>query len=120
MNRPRELFVPARITNVHTYDPGEVRKVAFTLPEIFEVDGRPIPVGDHMRPGSAFLVKPFGVRTQKYRRRMYTRTNCSDESPRVLETIINDTHRKKPIPLPGGRPMISCSVAARAARSTCA
>ena len=54
MNRPRELFVPARITNVHTYDPGEVRKVALTLPEIFEVDGRPIPVGDHMRPGSAF------------------------------------------------------------------
>ena len=95
MNRPRELFVPARITNVHTYDPGEVRKVAFTLPEIFEVDGRPVPVRDRMRPGSAFLVKPFGVRTQKYRRRMYTRTNCSDESPRVLETIINDTHKEK-------------------------
>ncbi len=95
MNRPRELFVPARITNVETYDPGEVRKVAFTLPETFDVDGRLIPVCDRMRPGGAFLVKPFGVRTQKYRRRMYTRSNCSDESPRVLETIINDTHKEK-------------------------
>ena len=95
MNRPRELFVPARITDVETYDPGEVRKVAFTLPETFEVDGRRIPVCDRMRPGGAFLVKPFGVRTQKYRRRMYTRSNCSDESPRVLETIINDTHKEK-------------------------
>ena len=95
MNRPRELFIPAKITNVYTYDPGEVRKVAFTLPETYEVDGRPVPVRDRMRPGAAFLVKPFGVRTQKYRRRMYTRTNCSDESPRVLETIINDTHKEK-------------------------
>ena len=95
MNRPRELFVPARITDMETYDPGEVRKVAFTLPETFEVDGRLIPVCDRMRPGGAFLVKPFGVRTQKYRRRMYTRSNCSDESPRVLETIINDTHKEK-------------------------
>ncbi|MCY4612820.1 MAG: hypothetical protein OXB94_04255 [Nitrospira sp.] len=95
MNRPRELFVPARITNVETYDPGEVRKVAFTLPETFEVDGRSVPVCDRMRPGAAFLVKPFGVRTQKFRRRMYTRSNCSDESPRVLETIINDTHKEK-------------------------
>ncbi len=95
MDRPRELFVPARITDVSTYDPGEVRKVALTLPETFEVDGRLVPVRDRMRPGSAFLVKPFGVRTQKYRRRMYTRSNCSDESPRVLETIINDTHKEK-------------------------
>lgn len=95
MNRPRELFVPARITDMKTYDPGEVRKVAFMLPETFEVDGRLIPVCDRMRPGGAFLVKPFGVRTQKYRRRMYTRSNCSDESPRVLETIVNDTHKEK-------------------------
>ncbi len=95
MNRPRELFVPARITDMKTYDPGEVRKVAFTLPETFEVDGRLIPVCDRMRPGGAFLVKPFGVRTQKYRRRMYTRSNCSDETPRVLETIVNDTHKEK-------------------------
>lgn len=95
MTRPREFFVPARISHVETYDPGEVRKVVFTLPETFEVDGRPVPILDRMRPGSAFLVKPFGVRTQKYRRRMYTRSNCSDESPRVLETIINDTHKEK-------------------------
>ena len=95
MNRPRELFVPATITDVYTYDPGEVRKIALTLPETFEVDGRPVPICDRMRPGSAFLVKPFGVRTQKFRRRMYTRSNCADESPRVLETIINDTHKEK-------------------------
>ena len=95
MQRPRELFVPARITSVDTYDPGEMCKVALTLPETFEVDGRPVPVRDRMRPGAAFLVKPFGVRTQKYRRRMYTRSNCADESPRVLETIINDTHKEK-------------------------
>jgi len=95
MTRPRELFVPARISHVETYDPGEVRKVVFTLPETFEVDGRPVPIRDRMHPGSAFLVKPFGIRTQKYRRRMYTRSNCSDESPRVLETIINDTHKEK-------------------------
>ena len=95
MTRPRELFIPARISHVETYDPGEVRKVAMTLPETFEVDGRPVPIRDRMHPGSAFLVKPFGVRTQKYRRRMYTRSNCSDESPRVLETIINDTHKEK-------------------------
>ncbi len=95
MNRLRELFVPARITDVSTYDPGEVRKVALTLPETFEVDGRSLPICDRMPPGSAFLVKPFGARTQKYRRRMYTRSNCSDESPRVLETIINDTHKER-------------------------
>ena len=95
MNRPRELFVPARISGVHTYDPGEVRKVALTLPETFEVDGQLLPVCDRMLPGAAFLVKPFGVRRQKYRRRMYTRSNCADESPGILETIINDTHKEK-------------------------
>ncbi len=95
MKRPRELFVPAGITDIHTYDPGEMRRIALTLPETFEVDGRPVPVHDRMCPGAAFLVKPFGTRTQKYRRRMYTRSNCSDESPRVLETIINDTHKEK-------------------------
>lgn len=95
INRPRELFVPATITDVYTYDPGEVRRVALTLPGTFEVDGRSLPVRDRMLPGAAFLVKPFGVRRQKYRRRMYTRSNCADESPRVLETIINDTHKEK-------------------------
>ena len=42
MNRPRELFIPARITDVYTYDPGEMRKVTLTLPETFEVDGRSV------------------------------------------------------------------------------
>lgn len=95
MNRPRELFVPARITDVYTYDPGEVRKVTLTLPEAFEVDGRSVPVRDRMRPGAAFLAKPFGVRTQKHRRRMYSRSNGAEDGPRVLETIINDTHKEK-------------------------
>ncbi len=95
MSQPREMFIPARITNVWTYDAGEVRKVEFTLPETVEIEGRSLPVCDRMCPGAAFLVKPFGSRTQKYRRRMYTRSNCAADSPRVLETIINDTHAGK-------------------------
>jgi len=92
---PRELFVPATITKIHTYEPGEVRKIELTLPETYEVDGRVLPICDRMRPGSAFLARPFGQRSGKYRRRMYTRSNCAIETPRVLETIINDTHREK-------------------------
>ncbi len=95
MTRRRALFIPARITDVRTYDPGEVRKVVLTLPETVEIDGRSVPVRDRMSPGAAFLARPFGGRTQKYRRRMYTRSNCAAESPRVLETIINDTHAEK-------------------------
>lgn len=94
-NRRRELFIPARISDVHTYDPGEVRKVTLTLPDAFEVDGRSVPVRDRMRPGAAFLAQPFGVRTQKPRRRMYSRSNGQEDGPRVLETIINDTHQEK-------------------------
>ncbi len=92
---PRELFVPARITQIETYDPGEVRKVVVTLPESYEVDGHLLPIHDRMHPGSAFLARPFGQRTGKFRRRMYTRSNCATEAPRALETIINDTHREK-------------------------
>ena len=95
MTQPRALFIPARITNVQTYAPGEVRKIALTLPDTVELEGRSVPVHDRMRPGAAFLVQPFGSRTQKYRRRMYTRSNCAVDSPRVLETIINDTHTGK-------------------------
>ncbi len=91
----RALFIPARITDVRTYAPGEVRKIEITLPETVDLDDRAVPVHDRMRPGAAFLVKPFGSRTQKYRRRMYTRSNCAVEHPRVLETIINDTHAGK-------------------------
>ncbi len=95
MTPRRALFIPARITGVRTYDRGEVRKVEFTLPDTVEIEGRSLPVHDDMRSGAAFLVKPFGHRTQKYRRRMYTRSNCAADSPRVLETIINDTHTAK-------------------------
>ena len=92
---PHQLFLPATLTRIHTYEPGEVRKVELTLPERFEVDGKVLPVRDRMPPGSAFLARPFGQRTGKYRRRMYTRSNCVKQAPRVLETIINDTHRDK-------------------------
>ncbi len=92
---PRELFVPATITQIDTYDPGEVRKIVLTLPEVYEVNGRLFPIQDRMHPGGAFLARPFGQRTGKYRRRMYTRSNCAVDAPRVLETIVNDTHREK-------------------------
>ncbi len=95
MTQRHTCFIPARITNVHTYDQGEVRKIELTLPDTVDIEGRPVPVRDRMNPGAAFLVKPFGNRTRKYRRRMYTRTNCAADSPRVLETIINDTHKDK-------------------------
>ena len=92
---PRELFVPATITKIHTYEPGEIRKIELTLPKTYEVDGRVLPICDRMHPGSAFLARPFGQRSGKYRRRMYTRSNCATDAPRVLETIVNDTHREK-------------------------
>lgn len=91
----RDLFVPATITKVHSYEPGEVRKIELTLPEMYEIDGRALPIHDRMRPGSAFLARPFGKRSGKYRRRMYTRSNSAIDAPRVLETIVNDTHREK-------------------------
>lgn len=92
---PREVFVPATVTEIHTYEPGEVRKVVLTLPETYEVEGRLFPIQDRMHPGSAFLARPFGQRTGKFRRRMYTRSNCAMDAPRALETIVNDTHREK-------------------------
>jgi Oxidoreductase NAD-binding domain len=92
---PRELFIPATISKIHTFDPGEVRKVVLTLPVTYEVEGRSFPVRDRMHPGSAFLARPFGQRSGKYRRRMYTRSNCAMEAPRILETIVNDTHQEK-------------------------
>ena len=87
-----EVFVPARITKVHTIDPGEIRLIALTLPETHEVAGVVYPIRDAMRPGNAFLAKPIGARTAKSRRRMYTRSNAWITAPRVLETIINHTH----------------------------
>ena len=87
-----EVFVPARITKVETIDPGEIRLIALTLPETYESGGTTYQIQDEMRPGNAFLAKPLGARTAKLRRRMYTRSNSSLTSPRVLETIINHTH----------------------------
>lgn len=90
-----EIFVPARVTKVETIDPGEIRLVALTLPEAYESGGATYLIQDAMRPGNAFLAKPMGARTAKSRRRMYTRSNSSLTSPRVLETIINHTHEAR-------------------------
>ncbi|RMH07378.1 MAG: hypothetical protein D6704_05265 [Nitrospirae bacterium] len=90
-----EVFIAARLTQVVTYDPGEIRKIELALPETWEIAGKQYAVVDQMRPGTAFLAKPFGLRTGKYRRRMYTRSNCSLTAPRRLETVINDTHQAK-------------------------
>ncbi len=90
-----ELIVPAYITKVQTIDPGEIRVIELTLPAEWEIDNVRVPVEDTMRPGNAFLTKPWGARTEKWRRRMYTRSNASIDSPHVLETIINFTDTEK-------------------------
>ena len=90
-----EVFVPARITNVQTIDPGEIRLVELTLPETHEMAGRLYQIRDNMRPGNAFLARPMGARTAKPRRRMYTRSNASLTAPHVLQTIINHTHEAR-------------------------
>ncbi|MDQ6733905.1 MAG: hypothetical protein M3Z35_07275 [Nitrospirota bacterium] len=90
-----EVFVPARITKIETIDPGEIRLVVLTLPEAYDIGGGIYFIRDAMCPGNAFLAKPIGARTEKSRRRMYTRSNASLNSPRVLETIINHTHEAR-------------------------
>ena len=91
----REILVPAVLVSLRTIDPGEIRAITLLLPESHEIAGTAYPIRDQMRPGNAFLAKPFGVRTDKLRRRMYTRSNCSLNDQRVLETIINHTHAAK-------------------------
>jgi hypothetical protein len=91
----RELLVPAQLTSVHTIDLGEIRAIALTLPDTYEIEGKRYPIRDTIRPGNAFLARPTGMRTGKIRRRMYTRSNCALSGERVLETIINHTHEEK-------------------------
>ncbi len=95
VNARRGVFVPATISNVTTYVPGELRKISLRLPANFEMNGTVYPIRDRMRPGTAFLVRPFGSRTEKVRRRMYTRSNESVSAPGVLETIINRSEDEK-------------------------
>ncbi|GJL55128.1 MAG: hypothetical protein NPIRA02_22600 [Nitrospirales bacterium] len=90
-----ELMVPGHITTLKTLDPGEVRIIELTLPQQWEIEGNMYPIHDTMRPGTAFLAKPWGSRTEKRRRRMYTRSNSSMHSAYCLETIINYTHTEK-------------------------
>ena len=91
----REIFVPANISKVTTLDPGEIRLIELTLPKCFDIDHVTYQIRDAMRPGTAFFTKPFGSRTGKIRRRMYTRSNCSATNEYVLQTIINYTHEAK-------------------------
>ena len=91
----KELFIPASITKVITLDPGEIRIIQLTLPKEFDWGHGCYPVRDRMRPGTAFLTKSFGARTQKLRRRMYTRSNSSSNAELQLETVINYTHTVK-------------------------
>lgn len=87
-----EYVVSARISQLQVIDPGEIRRVQLALPDGIEIGGRRYVIHDTMRPGTAFLAKPWGSRTGKYRRRMYTRSNTSSNEPGLLETFINDTH----------------------------
>ncbi len=91
----KEILVPAVLADLRTIDRGEIRAVTLVLPESHQIAGQVYPIRDRMRPGNAFLAKPFGGRTEKLRRRMYTRSNCSLKAQRVLETIINHTHQAK-------------------------
>ncbi|MEJ2231920.1 MAG: hypothetical protein P8X46_12160 [Nitrospirales bacterium] len=90
-----EYVVPARIHQLRTIDPGEIRLVQLALPEQIEIAGKSYVIRDAMRPGTAFLAKPWGARTAKYRRRMYTRSNSAFNKPRLLETFINHTHQEQ-------------------------
>jgi hypothetical protein len=89
-----EHVVPARIHQLRTIDPGEIRLVQLALPEQINIAGKSYVIRDTMRPGTAFLAKPWGARTDKYRRRMYTRSNSAFNEPRLLETFINHTHQE--------------------------
>ncbi|MGD9852132.1 MAG: hypothetical protein AB7T38_12765 [Nitrospirales bacterium] len=88
-----EIFVSSIIQDLEILDPGELCRVTLLLPDYVEVDGKAFRIRDNMRPGTAFLVKPWGTRTQKYRRRMYTRSNVATMQPGLLETFINHTHK---------------------------
>jgi hypothetical protein len=87
-----EYVVSARISQLQIIDPGEIRRMQLALPDGIQIGGRRYVICDTMRPGTAFLAKPWGSRTNKYRRRMYTRSNASSNEPGLLETFINDTH----------------------------
>ncbi len=91
----KEVFIEAKITKIVTLDPGEIRTIQLTLPKEIELNQVTYPVRDRMRPGTAFLTKSFGARTQKLRRRMYTRSNSSISAEFQLETVINYTHSAK-------------------------
>ena len=78
----QNIFVQASILELKTIDPGEIRVVSLALPKVLDMEGISYPIRDEMRPGTAFLVKPFGTRTQKFRRKMYTRSNCSVSFPK--------------------------------------
>ena len=62
-----EYVVSTRITQLEAIDPGEIRRVQLALPDHIEIEGKHYPLYDEMRPGTAFLAKPWGSRTEKLR-----------------------------------------------------
>lgn len=90
-----EYMASAQISQLQIIYPGEIRRVQLVLPDTIDIGGTCYALYDTMRPGTAFLAKPWGSRMDKYRRRMYTRSNSSSNEPGVLETFINHTHRPK-------------------------
>lgn len=90
-----DVFVPARIEVLEVLEPGELCRVALSLPDRIDLEGTAYAMQDLMRPGTAFLVKPYGMRSCRFRRRMYTRSNVAEHQPRLLETFINYTHNDR-------------------------
>lgn len=80
-------FVPARIKTLETVSEGELRVIQLELAPSYTIKKTRYPVMVTLRPGSAFLARPFGVRTQEEQSRLYTRSNCG--SIRILEAIID-------------------------------
>lgn len=86
------IFVPATITKLEEIDHNEITVVELTLPRTYEYEDAIYPLFDSLRPGTAFLAMPYGASTRKHQKRLYTRSNIHNIEPRVLQTIINDTH----------------------------
>lgn len=87
------IFVPAVVSYLRFFEEKEIRAFELALPHDFEVGGRRYPIADRIRPGNAFLAKPFGARTKKWQPRLYTRSNFGPT--RILQSIVNDTHEAK-------------------------
>ncbi len=89
-------FAKTRITH---FVKGELALVEFELPAVHQVNSMQYHVCDTtMRPGTAFVAEPFGSRTLRQEKRVYTRSNCAMLTPRILETAINLASGKEKFP----------------------